>query len=356
MNLAYRHGTSSTPTHREEPDETRRSVRRRLLLAAAGLSIVFAPHSVTAQRRSKAAVLGWLVTGAGQSQSAAANLAAFREGMAALGWKDGVEYAVETRYAEGRPERHHDLERELAALRPALIVATSLQAAQALAKSAPGIPIVMAGGTNPVAAGLAESFARPGGMVTGITTLPTELGEKLLEFLVEIEPRAKRVGFLIPFNSRKEASSGPLDAAHRSADRYMVEPHIAHPTTWEEIERDMQAFAARGIQALIMMASPLLTAERARILRRARAQRWPVLAQSAPWAEDGALLSYGASMPVIYRRAAHYADRILKRAPPGDLPIEQPTKFDLVVNMKTAKALGITIPQSILVRADRVIE
>jgi putative ABC transport system substrate-binding protein len=331
------------------------SARRKLLLGAAGLLAVFSPLAASAQRPSKAAVIGWLNVG-GQSKGATENLAAFREGMAALGWKEGTGYVIEARTAEGRPERLQDLARELAALRPALMMATSLQTAEVLARSAPGIPIVMAGGTNPVAAKLAASYARPGGMVTGITTLPTELAEKLLELLVAVESEVKRVGFLIPFNTRKESSKGALDAARRSAARYKVEAHIASPTTWEEIERDVRVFAARRVRALIVMASPLLSAERTRILRLAQAQRWPVVAQSASWAEDGALLSYGAKTAVHYRRAAWYADRILKGAKPGDLPIEQPREFELAVNLRAAKALGITVPQSILLQATRVIE
>ncbi|MCC7486677.1 MAG: ABC transporter substrate-binding protein [Burkholderiales bacterium] len=334
----------------------RRSTRRRLLLGAAGLLAGLSPRIGPAQKKPKAAVIGWLVTGSMSSQGPGRNLAAFREGMAALGWKEGVDYVIEARSAESRPERHHDLARELAALRPALMVAGSLQVAQVLASSAPGIPIVMAGGSNPVAARLAASYARPGGMVTGITTLPTELAEKLLELLVAIEPGVKRVGVLVPFNTRKEPSKGPLDAARRSAARYKVEAHIAHPTTWEEIERDVQGFSALGAQALIVMASPLLSTERTRILRLAQAQRWPVVAQTTPWVEDGALLSYSAASPAHYRRAAWYADRILKGAKPGDLPIEQPREFEIALNLRTAKALGITLPQSILLQATRVIE
>jgi len=334
----------------------RRSTRRGLLLAAASLLVGLYPRTAPAQQKPKAAVIGWLAASSMQSKSVLGNRAAFREGMAALGWKEGVDYVIETRSAEGRPERFPDLARELGALRPALVVATSLLTARVLAENAPGIPIVMAGGTNPVAAKLAASYARPGGMVTGITTLPTELAEKLLELLVTVESRVKLVGFFIPGNVRNEPSRGALDAAHRSATRYKVAVQIAHPTTWEEIERDVQACAARGAQALIVMASPLLNAERSRILRLARAQRWPVVAQSTPWAEDGALLSYGAAPLAPVRRAAWYADRILNGAKPGELPIEQPREFELAVNLKTAKALGIVIPQSILLQATRVIE
>lgn len=331
--------------------------RRRLLLGAAGLPLLLSLPCARSQVPQKPVVIGWLHVASLQSPGPASALAAFKEGFAEHGWKEGVHYRIEARSAENHPERLRDLAVELAAVKPALVIATSAQTAGILARNAPGIPIVQATGTNPVETRLAESLARPGGMVTGITNLATEVSEKLLEFLVAIEPKVKRVGFLVPYRAGgKEPSRGSAAAATRSAARFEVEAHIAYPTTPEGIDEALQGFASLGVQGLVVMASPLLTAGRKRIIAAAVRQRWPLVAQSTGWAQDGALLSYGANQRANFRRAAYYADRILRGAKPGDLPIEQPREFDVAVNLKTARALGIRIPQSVLVQATRVIE
>ena len=340
------------------PDAICASSRRSLLVAIGSLPLALMPSAVRAQKPSKPVVIGWLQVSAIQAAGTARNLAAFKDGLAALGWREGIQYVIEVRSAEGRPERLSELARELAAFRPALLIATSGQTASILEKFAPGTPIVQVVGTNPLENMRAESLARPGGMTTGMTSYTTELGEKLLEFLVAIEPKAKHIGFLVPFSTHAphKASHGPLEAARRSALRFKVKAEIAHPATPEEVERALKEYAVRGVQALIVMSSPLTNAERPHIMRFAQAQRWPVLAQTAAWPRQGALLSYAADTRANYRRAAHYADRILKGAKPSDLPIEQPSKFELILNLKVAKALGLTVPQSVLVQATQVIE
>jgi putative ABC transport system substrate-binding protein len=352
-------GCSATTFPQRIEPEVQHILRRRWLLAAiAGLPIALADAAMGAQGHIKRVVVGWLQITSMQTNATTQNIAAFKEALTALGWREGAHYVIEARSAEGRPERLPELARELAALRPAVLIATSGQAGSILAKAAPSIPIVQVSGTNPVETGRADSLARPGGMTTGITSIPAELGEKLVELLVAIVPQVKRVGFLVPFSTQAphEASSGPLEAARRSAARFNVEAQIAHPSTVEAIEVAMKGFVTRGVQALIVMANQLLTAERSRIMAFAQAQRWPVLAQSRGWPPRGALLSYGANTRQNYRRAAYYADRILKGAKPGELPIEQPREFELVLNLRTAKTLGLTVPQSVLVQATRVIE
>jgi putative ABC transport system substrate-binding protein len=211
----------------------------------------------------------------------------------------------------------------------------------------------MVSGNDPVAGGLVTSLARPGGMVTGLAGFGDELSGKYLELLLAVAPKVKRVGFLVP---AKGAVSGPLvEAARRSAAHHALDARFAEAGAPEEIEPAMSRLAKEGAQALAMLPFALLTSERQRILKVALARRLPVVGGSG-WAEAGALLSYGADTIANHRRAAYYVDKILKGAKPGDLPIEQPTKFELVVNMKTAKALGLTIPQPFLMRADRVIE
>jgi putative tryptophan/tyrosine transport system substrate-binding protein len=306
-----------------------------------------------AQAKRTPVVIGWLHVSS--REAGASTFIAFKEGLAGLGLKEGAHVLIEARWADGRVDRLPALAEELAAKKPAVIVANSAQVAHVLVKAAPDTPIVQATGTNPVESGLAASLARPGGMLTGLTNLASELSEKLVELLIAIAPKVKRVGFLIHFGTRG-IMPGQLDAARRSASRYAVEAHFAHPTKPEEVEPAFEALAKQRVQALIVMPTPFFVAERPRIISLAQAQRWPLVATSRTWAEQGALLSYGIDNLANFRRAAWYVDRILKGTKPGDLPIEQPTTFELLVNLKTAKALGITIPQSVLLQASRVIE
>lgn len=193
-------------------------------------------------------------------------------------------------------------------------------------------------------------------MVTGLTNLATELSEKLVELLVAVAPKVRRVGFLVHAGRDGRTHPGQLDAARRSASAHSVEAYFAQPTKAEDIEPAIAALARQGVQALIVMPTPFFVGERARIVTLAQAQRWPLVSTSRAWAEQGALLTYGVDNLANYRRAAWYVDRILKGTKPGDLPIEQPTKFELIINRKAARALGITIPDSILVQASQVIE
>ncbi|MBI4205382.1 MAG: ABC transporter substrate-binding protein [Betaproteobacteria bacterium] len=305
-----------------------------------------------AQSKQKPVVIGWLHTGT--REAGANSFAAFKKGLAALGLKEGSNIVIEARWADGHFERLPVLAGELAAKKPAVLVATSAAVAIRMAEAAPNIPIVQASGANPVQTRLAKSLARPGGMVTGITNLSTELSEKLVEMLVAVAPKVRRVGFLLDGNSRNP--SVWLEPARRSAAQYAVEAHFAQPATAEDIEPAVSALAKQGVQALISIPSPFLGSQRTLIIKYAQAQQLPVVGSARVWAEHGALLSYGADTSANFRRAAYYVDRILKGTKPGDLPIEQPTKFELVINMKTAKALGIAIPQAMILRATAVIE
>jgi putative ABC transport system substrate-binding protein len=224
---------------------------------------------------------------------------------------------------------------------------------QAAAKAAPKIPLVMATGGDLVAMGLVKSLARPGGMITGLTNFNQTITEKFLELLLAAAPKVKRIGFLI--DSTSLGRTYYKEAVRRSVAQYPVETRIAEVASPEEIEPAISRLAKAGAQALVVTQSPMLRVERQRIVKLALAQRWPVVAGAREFAEAGALLSYSADALANFRRAADYVDRILKGAKPGELPIEQPTKFELVINMKTAKALGLTM-QDLLFRADKVIE
>ena len=329
--------------------------RRDFLVAAAAAWPALAwAGAALGQSRKPPILTGWLSP---ESRTdAVRNFAAFKEGMAALGWKEGANYALEERWADGRRDRLPSLAEELAATKPALIVTAGASVTVvAAAKAAPRIPIVMVGGSSPVAVGLAVSLARPGGMVTGVTSLSSEISEKYLELLLAAAPKVKRVGFLA--DPRTSTYALQMKNARRAIEHYRVEAHFAEAAKAEDLELAVSRLAKEGAQGLVILpSSGLFVTERRRILKLALAQRWPVVAGPVVYAEEGALLSYSADASVLYRRAAYYVDRILKGAKPGDLPIEQPTRFELVINMKTAKALKLEIPRELAVRADSVIE
>jgi putative ABC transport system substrate-binding protein len=280
-----------------------------------------------------------------------------KEGLAELGYLEGQQFAIEERWADSRRERMRSLAEELAAKKPAVIVAAFSDAIRAAMKATSTTPIVMVGG-DPVQMGLVKSLARPGGMLTGVSNVVSEIREKYVELLIAAVPRLRRVGVLFSStNLGSAALARSMDAARRSAAPRAVEVQFEGAATPEEVVLAVSRLAKQGVQGLVVFPNALFTAEAARIVKLAGAQRWPLVGpHSLMRDEAGALLSYAVESRAIFRRAAYYVDRILKGARPGDLPIEQPTKFELVVNLKTAKALGITIPQSILVRADRVIE
>jgi ABC-type uncharacterized transport system substrate-binding protein len=317
------------------------------LLCAAAL----APQTLRAQAKQPV-LIGWLNGGARESHGHF--LAAFRDGLAAAGWKEGSQVAIVERWANGRTERLPALARELAAKEPLVIVAAPSLALRPAATAAPTTPIVQASGASPVERGLAASLARPGGMVTGVTNIALELSEKYLELMIAAAPTLKRIGFMSDPTTR--ASDSRIEAARRSAVQHSVEARFAEARRPEEIEAAIARLEDDGAQALVVFNSPTFTTERRRIVKLALARRWPVVSGFREWADEGALLSYGVDTAALYRRSAYYVDRILKGAKPGDLPIEQPTKFELVVNLKTANALGLTLPQPFLMRADRVIE
>ncbi len=330
----------------------RRSTRRAFILAAAAWPALAWTDAVFGQPRKPPVLIGWLNFGSRETRGHL--LTAFKEGLTALGWKEGTQVVIEERWANGRRERLQSLADELAAKKPALIVAISLPAAAAAAKAAPRTPIVMVTGADPVAGGIVKSLARPGGMITGLTDIRADLSEKYLELLLAAAPKLKRVGFLFDSN----APNYPLvmAAARRSAARHSVEARFAEVAKLEDIEPAISRLAKEGAQALLLMTGLILSTERRRVVKLALAHRWPVVAGGRAFVEDGALLSYGADGSAMYRRAAYYVDRILKGTKPADLPIEQPTKFELVLNMKTAKALKLDISRELAVRVDRVIE
>ncbi len=232
------------------------------------------PLSLYAQQSKQAPVLiGWLALVS--RESGAHWFAAFKEGLAALGWKEASQVVIQDRWANGQFHRLRPLAEELAAMKPAVIVAFPNVPVAVAAKAAPATPIVLATGADPVAAGFAASLARPGGMITGVTNVVGDITEKHLEFLLKVAPKLRSVGFLADTNIHPSVRAPLIDAAHRSAARFSVEGYFAEAAAPDEIEGAMVRLGKEGSQALVVLASPLLISERRRIINLAQAQRWP---------------------------------------------------------------------------------
>jgi len=350
MNRKSGHGRAGL-RRRVRADTPCHSTRRAFLIAAAAWPALAWAGAVLAQPKRAPVLIGWLNRGSRESDGRF--LVAFKEGLAALGWKESSQFVIEERWTDGRVDRLPAVAGQLVAKGPAVIVAGSILAARAATKAAPKTPIVYIGG-DPVASGLVASLARPGGMVTGVSNVAGDISEKYLELLLAAAPKLRRIGFLLDTTSPNIALS--MANARRSVAQHSVEARYAEVARLEEIEPALSRLAKEGVKALVAMPGPTLNSEPRRIVKFAQAQRWPMIGGRREFAEEGALLSYGADPSALYRRAAYYVDRILKGAKPGDLPIEEPTKFELVINLKTAKALKLEISRELAVRADRVIE
>jgi putative tryptophan/tyrosine transport system substrate-binding protein len=279
---------------------------------------------------------------------------AFREGMRALGYEDGRNIVYETRWADGNPARLPLLAAELAALNVDIILTGGETAIRAAHNAAPMTPIVMGASNDPIEAGFAQSLARPGGMVTGLTIFSKELSQKRLELFREMVPSLRRVAVLI--NPNFPAALAEMKATEHAAQLLGVTIRPVTISRAEELERALAGLTTHEVDGLVTLADPFFTAHRVRIVDLANAARQPTMLHWREFVEVGGLLSYGPDNVELYRRAASFVDKILKGAKPADLPIEQPTKFVLAINLKTAKALGIEVPPTLLARANEVIE
>jgi putative ABC transport system substrate-binding protein len=279
---------------------------------------------------------------------------AFKQQLRELGYVEGRNVSFEQRYAKGKLEALPALANELVQLRVAVIVTSSTSAAIATERATRTIPIVMASGGDQVSRGLAASLARPGGNVTGVASLTPDLMGKRFELLREAAPRSSRIGALWHADNNSSMTSvRELDGA---AARAKV-PFQSFPIREAaELTTAFSAMTRERIDAIIVVNGPEIFTERKRIAELALKHRLPAIYGSAEYADAGGLMAYGPSYQALFRRAALYVDKILKGAKPGDLPIEQPTTFELIINANAARALGLALPQSILVRANRVIQ
>jgi putative ABC transport system substrate-binding protein len=271
-----------------------------------------------------------------------------------LGWIEGQNLTIERRNANGRAELLRPFAEELVRLRVEIIVTNGTIATLAAKDVTTSIPIVMSSSGDPVRAGLVASLARPGGSVTGVSIMAPELDSKLLALLHELLPNAHRVGVLV--NRTNPVSSVRLKETEHIYTALGMQPLFIDVAFPDELENAVAEVARRQGQALVVVADSLFLSYKVPIMRTALSHALPVIAEGRELLEAGGLLSYSTSEPERYRRVAIYIDKILRGAKPGDLPIEQPTKFELVINLKTAKTLGIIIPQSLLLRADEVIQ
>jgi ABC-type uncharacterized transport system substrate-binding protein len=282
--------------------------------------------------------------------------AQFRQRLRDLSYIEGKNIVLEYRYAEGNNQRLPELAADLVRLKVDIIVASDSQPAAAARKITTTIPIVMIGGRDPVEAGLAASLARPGGNVTGLTTLAPELLGKRLELLKEAVPRISRVAVLVEATGGGRTATltkemaGPVKGL--GIQLRAVEVRGPNP----DFHQAFRGMIGNREEALVVGPMPALVPHMKRIVELSIKNRFPTMAASVVWVNVGALMSYGANTEDSSRRAATYVDKILKGAKPGDLPIEQPTKFDFAINLQTAKQIGITIPQSVLFRANKVIK
>jgi putative tryptophan/tyrosine transport system substrate-binding protein len=328
------------------------TTRRRELLIALGVAALAWAGAVRAQAPSTLRRIGML---SGFSPSGyAPSYQAFRLGLRDLGWVEGKNISIEYRHAEGRHDRLPDLAADLVRLKVDVIVTTATSDALAAQRATKAIPIVMVAAGNPVAHGLVESLARPGGNVTGLSQMLQEVSGKRLELLKEVVPKLSRVAVL--WNPNSASATLNWKENQQPARQLGIQLFSLEVRSPSELDKAFEAATNVRAGALAILPDPVISTSLERIADFAAKSRLPSIYQSSEFADAGGLVTYGPDRPDLFRRAATYVDKILKGTKPGDLPVDQPTKLELVVNLKTAKAIGITIPQSVLFRADKVIE
>ena len=326
-------------------------MRRREVVAGLGLA-VFAPLTAAAQEPGNPRRIGFL----GNSTAAleAELVGAFRDGLRDLGYAEGRNIAIEYRWAEGQYERLAPLIAELAASNVEVIVTAGTPAALAVGRNAPSIPLVMVAVGDPIGTGLVASLARPGGNATGLTSIAPDLEGKRLELIKEMLPNVSRLAvFWNPANAYQLRDEKEVRAA---AEVLRIPVMSLAVRSAEELDGAFAAILAQSADAMLVLADRVFLHNRERIVAFAAENRRSMMSAYRDLAEGGGLMSFGPSYAVMHRQAARYVDKILRGDKPAELPIEQPARFELVINLKRAKALGLAVPPSLLARADEVIE
>lgn len=328
------------------------SMKRRDFMVLVVGSATAGPLIVHAQHAQKISRIGVLLPGTPESFSLRTK--AFLDGLRELGYVEGRTIEIDWKWGQDRVQRLSDLAAELVRSNPDVIVTGGTSAAQALKAATSTIPIVMAIVGDPVAAGLVSNLARPAGNLTGFSIVAPELGGKRLELLKEVVPDLSSVAVLL--NNKNPQSQIELKEMWSAAQAMGLHLYPTEISTEVGLEDAFATTNKAAVQALVVLTDPILFSQRKRTVDLANKNRLPAMYFFRGFAEEGGLMSYGPSDADLFRRTAGYVDRILKGTKPGDLPIEQPTKFELLINLKAAKMLGLVIPESFLLRADKVIE
>jgi ABC-type uncharacterized transport system substrate-binding protein len=323
---------------------------RKIFVGLLATALLTTDPPADAQQPRKVPRIAFLLA---SSPGADSRVDGFRQGLRELGYMEGKSIAIEWRYAEGKEDRVPKLAAELVQLNVEIIVTQGTNVTRAAKNATKTIPIVMASDADPVGNGFVASLARPGGNVTGLVNLLAGLSGKRLELLKEAIPAISRVGVL--WNPENPSSVSGFKETQEAAQALAMQLQSLEVRGPDEFEGAFHAATKRQARALSVVSDSLMFNNRRRLLELAAKYRLPTMHTQSLWVEAGALMSYGTNFPDLYRRAATYVDKILKGAKPADLPVEQPTKFEFVINLKTAKQIDLTIPPNVLARADRVI-
>ena len=326
--------------------------RRDVILASVAAVCTGATSRVAAQATERLRRVGFITLRSGPNEYDAA----FREALRRLGYVEGQTIRIDYRWAAGSEQRADKLAAEMLAAKPEVIVAATTPAIRAAMRATKEVPIVIAAAADPVGSGLVASLARPGGNVTGLSLVSPDTAAKRLQLLQELIPTVNRIAVLLMDTGVAGESIPLIEQLQSAAKRLRLELAIKAIRSGADIPGAFATLQQERAQALIVSATPISIDHRGQIAEIAASQRLPAMYESQGFVEAGGLLSYGPSLIDMYRRAAVYVDKILKGAKPADLPVELPIKYDLAINLKTAKALGLQLPQTLILRADRVIE
>jgi putative ABC transport system substrate-binding protein len=327
--------------------------RRREFIKLFGSTLIAWPVAVWAQQRiTKIPRIGWVVTGSPTSHRF--SLAAFREGLKALGYVEGHNISIEYRWAEGNLTRLPELANDLVQQKVDIILAGGTTVAEVVKRTTSTIPVVVAGASDLAELGLVASLARPGGNLTGFVATAPEAAAKRLEIMRDIKPQARRATVLANLSSNNAKLEFGFVKQFASANDFAITPYDAHEV--EELKRVLTNIPQSNADVLVVLNDPFVFTYRKLIVEAANEQQLPGVYGFREFVDDGGFVSYGAQLTETYRGAARYLDQILRGAKPADLPVQLPTKFELIVNLKTAKALGLTISRDFLLRADEMIE
>jgi putative ABC transport system substrate-binding protein len=329
-------------------------MKRREFITALGGAAAWPLAARAQQPASTVRRIGFLLLGVARTTAVRGALEAFRQGLKEYGWVEGQNISVEYRFAEGKADVLPEIAAELVRLRLDVIVVEGTAAIQAAKNATQTVPIVMATSNDPIGTGLIASLNRPGGNITGLSLQTQDLGGKRLQLLTEIVPGLARVAVLS--NPANPGSAPNLQQTQAAAQSLGIELHVVEVRAPDRFESAFAAVTAARAGALIVLPDGMFYNQHPRIVAFAAASRLPALFPEKEVVQAGGLIAYGPSIPASFRRAATFVDKILRGAKPADLPVEQPTKFELVVNLKTAKSMGLTISEPFLLLADEVIE